>query len=778
MSKTSAIICFLLIIHIFIPGDLFAHKEQVHQYLAIQGFELLKKRFPQLANSPIATHMGAQSPMSDGCGVLGDGYVQPWTTGMITVGAFAEDCEDVVYNHDDVRMRMNSHFWDADQGDDFGGTFCIPTCSSYPNAFQKVRRYVLPGTFGHWDVVKIYQFETTGWPCGPPTDYMGVIVQYDNLIEFYKTGAAYQVGYVGIDAENYSCSSPQPIVIGQPLRDQIVWEVLGRVIHLLGDMAVPSHVHNDSHCQICGEADLYETWEESHYSDTWTQPSSLNPVGWNADYAFSTQGGFLDVYNAVPSHDYERILRYLFYTTNQIADRFPSNDENGDNTYSTSYNGNDGKGTDDYSVLNIIQQINHSYASGSITPSEINNYAFLFAMRSIAGLYYWFATETGMISKVVVQNDFVGGHVMVGGTNYDSPAQFSYYWGDNTFIDAENQPFGSYDRVFNYWEKFVDGIQKSTSTGSHWDITVHENATYVAHFRKQYNVTLSAASYLESGNGGTYNVTATNGTHYNGVSSWNGTFIQDGITPITVEAVPPSTDWFFLKWSDGTTINPYSFIPTDHKTLYAIFKKHLASSISSSTGPNNQRKIISVNGDQYAVYTSAGSIWYTKYHNGVWSPEVPASSSSSTTAKNPSIAISSSFVHIVWEEVGWGNHHEVFYKQLNESNGLWSNIIPLSTSSQYYSTTKDATPVVQTDSATPFVIWAVDDNQYTGGFAARYDPLSSTNYTSYLGSVNSGSKQPSISTKNDNLRWLLSYIDPSGSVQLSSVYFSPSNSPT
>lgn len=98
----------------------------------------------------------------------------------------------------------------------------------------------------------------------------------------------------------------------------------------------------------------------------------MQPFYWDAANA-ARQGHLVNVYKTVHSNDEINRIRYLFYTVNQIADRFPSSYVRGDNAYSTNYNG------DDYSVLNLIQEINHSYDAGSAEPYQVNKYAFVIA---------------------------------------------------------------------------------------------------------------------------------------------------------------------------------------------------------------------------------------------------------------------------------------------------------------------------------------------------------------------------------------------------------------
>ncbi len=330
----------------------------------------------------------------------------------------------------------------------------------------------------------------------------GIGFRYNSLIDFYKTGRVTIVGY-------YECGTnparwinenlrpalvPTNIIMPQAWRDVFVWEILGRIAHLIGDMAVPAHAHNDPHVPIVLDSDMYEDFMEEHYDDTWYELPFLEPVGWNANYAYLVQGDFLNVYNNVQSIDYTRILRYLFYTTNQIADRFPSNDYNGDANYSTNFNG------DDYSVLNIIQQINHPFIAGSITPFEINKYAFLFAMRAIAGLYYWFTMETDLLQNTLVQNSFGGGNVRVNSTIYSNGYRIPAWNPQTSTLEAVDQVFNGRTLLFQNWQKIVNSSVVHTFYSRSITISPEANTTYKAIFIQEPIVAPVISSFTQSPN--------------------------------------------------------------------------------------------------------------------------------------------------------------------------------------------------------------------------------------------------------------------------------------
>ncbi|MDI6766107.1 MAG: T9SS type A sorting domain-containing protein [Bacteroidota bacterium] len=370
-------ISVLMLLSLSIKNNIFSHEHPVHEYIVLQAYELLKMKYPSIVTKSLHSHIGT----------LGSGCSGPYfQSELISVGARREDCEDIVYGYDNEIIKYCptlTHFWDADAGDNSTFYYLL---QNNPNSYQKVLKYILPGKYGRWDSRKIWTSpgswdprNPNAWPCGG-NPMFGVVIQYDNLIDFYKTGNAMYIGWLDLTLEIQRCTNPQPVTIGEPLRSQIVFETLGRIAHSIGDMGVPAHVHNDAHGPFpISRDETFETEMKIRYN------------GWTASNAYN-QGGILDIYNAVPSHDYSRIMRYLMYTTNQIADRFPSDLKDGDANYSTTYNG------DDYSVLNIISNITAPYVhNDGVFYPEAADYAFVFSIRAVAGLLYWFAVETCML---------------------------------------------------------------------------------------------------------------------------------------------------------------------------------------------------------------------------------------------------------------------------------------------------------------------------------------------------------------------------------------------
>ncbi len=94
------------------------------------------------------------------------------------------------------------------------------------------------------------------------------------------------------------------------------YEYLGHICHLLQDMSVPAHAHEDFHPGelIPGGDDCYEDWMDTNE----------NYKRWDANDA-KAAGGLINIPACMDDG-----LYYLMYTTNQYADYFASDDYDGD----------------------------------------------------------------------------------------------------------------------------------------------------------------------------------------------------------------------------------------------------------------------------------------------------------------------------------------------------------------------------------------------------------------------------------------------------------------
>lgn len=183
------------------------------------------------------------------------------------------------------------------------------------------------------------------------------------------------------------------------------FEALGHVSHLLADMSVPAHVHEDSHA-----TDLYEDWMEF-------------PTAHLTDFELECiiAQGPIQIPEGVSDP-----LYYLFYTTNQVADMFPSDDEDGDATSNGDLNdpwSENGANWMTNVYLNNRGFTNTTPQSQITSPRTqdeldsfedlvvIRNYCYSYGIRAVAGLYKLFEEAsqsrnylTVIIDEVDAQN--------------------------------------------------------------------------------------------------------------------------------------------------------------------------------------------------------------------------------------------------------------------------------------------------------------------------------------------------------------------------------------
>jgi hypothetical protein len=226
---------------------------------------------------------------------------------------------------------------------------------------------------------------------------------------------------------------------------------------------------------------------------------------------------------------------------------------------------------EDYSILGIIAAISHPFPAGSVEPNEVSTYAFRYAIRAVAGLYYWFAREANMIPMrtIAIKNDFDGGTLYI-----DDAQQFNVplagiqrEWGHNSvhsLLAVDDQNPGDFRRFFRDWTKGGETFATtlSTSTGQ-----ITAAATFEARFWKEFRVGF-VNSFSGIGNTGTMEI--------NGQSVTLPAVEFLVRQPNTISATAQGQTingigYTFTHWSDGGTSSARTFTPSSHATYTAIF---------------------------------------------------------------------------------------------------------------------------------------------------------------------------------------------------------------
>lgn len=146
-------------------------------------------------------------------------------------------------------------------------------------------------------------------------------------------------------------------------------------------------------------------------------------------------------------------------------------------------------------------------------------------------------------------------------------------------------------------------------------------------------------------------------------SSTGGSFLINGIEgssiqiPVNnyfnIEAIPPSDEYVFCRWSDGNMENPRNYRSEGTTTLTAEMKKLQSSNNSSAYSSSSQRKFVYNHGGSdclASVYESMGKIWLEgSYDDGAtWQILNNGSPlNGTTTASNPSIDNTQMDGHVV-----------------------------------------------------------------------------------------------------------------------------------
>jgi hypothetical protein len=474
------------------------------------------------------------------------------------------------------------------------------------------------------------------------------------------------------------------------------------------------------------------------------------------------------------------------YTTAQISDYFGSKGPYGSPNGNSTIGGNSLPEEVSYlqSILPALQTTIDNYdirnqRDDSQFTTNIKQYirdvTFPQVMRSVAGLMYWFAKETGMIGPLMFRANYGAPtiNLIYNGSSFQLQSGNSIVLPANTTITVSAPAVtsnGTYTLYFKNWNKLeVDQSISESSTSLSWTTTIPSQGAFEVVYNREFNVNLSAPTFVEIGSGGTYKINGTNvGT--TGLT----TYIENTSQPIQIEAVPPSSDYCFVKWSDGDTINSRSFTPTDHTTLHAVFKKHLGSTISSATASNNQRKIAYCNGVSYMVYESGGEIWLTSSTNDglSWSNETCLSDGTGLN-RQPSIVGGSELggsnivdIAVVWErfeyypQLGVGDV-TIKMRLCNRSPRYWGAPITIAYEivPQNYS---GSTPVVALSGGYVAVAFtANDDPEFmgdiggTGVFFRNYlttaNPSVVQACSNFLRIAGEGSAVPSLASKSTDL---------------------------
>jgi hypothetical protein len=186
----------------------------------------------------------------------------------------------------------------------------------------------------------------------------------------------------------------------------LAYHYFGHIVHLMGDATIPTHVHDDMHGPDWYDDDAYEEWM-SVAGDALNGP--LNARVTPAELAALQDAGPIAVPNV------SNKLRWLLYTTNQIADFFASDDYDGDAIDAEGFV----QAELNAMAATITRPRTQDYLHGDGGGGDLDNdddndnddgdlgiirqYSYLRGIRSIAALYQlWERTIRDQVSLAVV----------------------------------------------------------------------------------------------------------------------------------------------------------------------------------------------------------------------------------------------------------------------------------------------------------------------------------------------------------------------------------------
>ncbi|MEA3458583.1 MAG: hypothetical protein U9R21_07895 [Candidatus Thermoplasmatota archaeon] len=341
----------------------------IHEYLFEQGVELLNeyKYYSEFqAGNPLYNLMKEGSSAED---------EMDWVYGYSEVGGPEIDISGV----DDLTewllesyCKTITHFWDADtfdvfetEGHDlvsgfaFGDEFTIHDVQSaitkaYTTLFGYNNEVHFKGFKFDAGCEQMFLTEVgTGiqWGFYSPLQYFDISIE--SIDDYILNGQAYVSGWYDIGNNLIKYTDPIHVefsetnYFGEIFRQQhpnLEYSYVGRIIHLIGDMAVPAHVHRDQHPPMpyWVNLNLYWDWDYCDGYEGWDyNEGPIGPTGeggylrnrvwliedWDAESILENYGGLI----AIPSEcNGENFIFDLFYSINQVTDVIASDDKPGD----------------------------------------------------------------------------------------------------------------------------------------------------------------------------------------------------------------------------------------------------------------------------------------------------------------------------------------------------------------------------------------------------------------------------------------------------------------
>lgn len=406
MKKRNLFLIVALMIILSINSSIYAHKEWVHQYIVKESYKFLEQELGDIPE--LKYYLGMDQY----------GYDDEWySSNAIAIGAWAEDHLDILYLYGSHLYSFRgwdpsiTHFWLADDGDN--EMHYVFATGPVQNAWTKAQQLIFGMQYDE-DFSYCPQYNTDICESGIWYRRVYPFLQYRDLCNFLTTKQFRYKKFYDINGREKIFNNSSWITLSNKV---FPYTIVGRIAHLLADMSVPAHSHNDYHpCGILGDGDYYELWISSNDQGDCNEPhtsfrangkdgAGKYGTGWNALTA-REQGGLL--YEVFSLSDYDAV-NYLFYSLNQLSEHFPSYDSHGN------------KDADGNNLLNIYTDplVLGWYQTLGDPPSsfplmnDIANATFNYAIRATSTLFYWLAVKTSLVecpTNLYLQNNIYYGN--------------------------------------------------------------------------------------------------------------------------------------------------------------------------------------------------------------------------------------------------------------------------------------------------------------------------------------------------------------------------------
>jgi hypothetical protein len=446
--------------------NLYSYKKEVHQEITRTAYQYLRVIFGDNCEAldEMGEYLGFDETTSTSNGSLG--FLK------IVSGAYMEDEYDIVYHygsHDipnynnippsieeiiygtgDLNREAHSsitHFWDGDSGinasthltDTINPDALSETTWEFTintNAAKKIQKY-----FNGDYVERVIWTEPQNiWANVPP--FYEIDYESPEMVNLYNNIGTLHIirRYDYLLSENFT-ELWRPLTSGKGR----AYNRLGRICHLVQDMAVPAHVHSTSHAGV-----------QRMYFDIYENGIS------NESYSLNAFELALEDLNFVNPVLYTNPVYDMCYELNQITDHFADGRANGDDNYDTSYS----------NLNSIIPNLGIPTSSSEVNEAsciDMVNVLISQAVKYTAGYMLHFLLITNQLNPSLLTSRIQQSATLSTGSinaplcldiiSKNSGNVTTYYSDLNGEFDIANSPVGLFDIVirdpFNEYERYT-----------------------------------------------------------------------------------------------------------------------------------------------------------------------------------------------------------------------------------------------------------------------------------------------------------------------------------